>query len=226
MICSRIGSKIEQVSTKLRWQARMVMGLVDLVRIRNCLERVDDDDDIRWWWWHHWKKWRIIDDPPPSNQSINPQKAIMLFLPAENRQFRVQHFLEIFPLFRFCFGLIFMLWCIGYVQRTMDKYGVNYVWLLGIDPKCQVGNTGLIMVLGIDPKCYIVFFGGNRSEVSGSLVIGDRFPPLIHICLINFPQPQPNPSNPFPGPWSWFFSLGCRFNDDLDLCFRFLSLHL
>ncbi|CAD7960623.1 unnamed protein product [Amoebophrya sp. A120] len=86
--------------------------------------------------------------------------GVLVDLPATNPNFNVDHFFDVFPLFRFCFMFILLLWLLGWVLSLYEEYAINYIFLLDIDPKCQIRATDFFGYAAIQTILWVAFFGG------------------------------------------------------------------
>ncbi|CAD7937827.1 unnamed protein product [Amoebophrya sp. A25] len=85
--------------------------------------------------------------------------VVMVEIPATNPEFDVGAFFDVFPLFRFSFMFILVLWMLGWVTSLYEKYSINYIFLLDIDPKCQVRAGDFFGYASIHTMVWIIFFG-------------------------------------------------------------------
>ncbi len=61
---------------------------------------------------------------------------MMLLVPASNPEYTEERFLVVFPVFRFFLMMNVMVWLLSWVLLWFERYGINYVFLLEIDPDC------------------------------------------------------------------------------------------
>jgi len=67
--------------------------------------------------------------------------AVMISMPATSEHFSVEVFMSTAPIFRFTFMLNLLVWLTGWCIWWFERYKVNYVFLLNIDPKCPLDSS-------------------------------------------------------------------------------------
>lgn len=82
----------------------------------------------------------------------------MLVLPASHADFTQARFLMVFPIFRMFFMLILLVWLTGWVIEQYEKYGINYVFLLEIDPQCDVRASSMYAIASIGTWLWLACF--------------------------------------------------------------------
>lgn len=79
-------------------------------------------------------------------------------LPVINSEYSIQGTLAIFPLFRLVLMSIFVLWGSGISISIMEYYGVNYKYMIGMDPESRVTPTTIFSFAALQTIVWIVIF--------------------------------------------------------------------
>mmetsp|Transcript_21717 Transcript_21717/g.61592 ORF Transcript_21717/g.61592 Transcript_21717/m.61592 type:complete len:707 (-) Transcript_21717:107-2227(-) len=86
--------------------------------------------------------------------------GVLLALPAVSpKSFSEAYFLTPMPVFRVVFSVLLSLWCMGAVAWTCDKYDINHMFILGVDPRCRVGPTFFFSRAAALTTIWILIFG-------------------------------------------------------------------
>eukprot|EP00918_Siedleckia_nematoides_P038092 GHVU01082709.1.p1 GENE.GHVU01082709.1~~GHVU01082709.1.p1 ORF type:complete len:818 (-),score=226.09 GHVU01082709.1:229-2682(-) len=64
-------------------------------------------------------------------------------LPATNPRYSPRVFLSVFPIFRLFLAIDAVVWGAGAAMAVMESFGINYKFMLEIDPNCRVGPATL-----------------------------------------------------------------------------------
>ncbi|KAJ1612369.1 SYG1/ERD1 like integral membrane protein [Cryptosporidium canis] len=79
-------------------------------------------------------------------------------LPVVNNEYSIQGTLAIFPLFRLVLMGIFVLWGSGISISIMEYYGVNYKYMIGMDPNSRVTSTTIFSFAALQTIIWIIMF--------------------------------------------------------------------
>ncbi|EAK89477.1 SYG1/ ERD1 like integral membrane protein required for retention of ER lumen proteins, with 8-10 transmembrane domains [Cryptosporidium parvum Iowa II] len=79
-------------------------------------------------------------------------------LPVVNSEYSIQGTLAIFPLFRLVLMGIFVLWGSGISICIMEYYGVNYKYMIGMDPNSRVAATTIFSFAALQTIVWIIIF--------------------------------------------------------------------
>ncbi|KAH8583591.1 SYG1 ERD2 like integral membrane required for retention of ER lumen [Cryptosporidium sp. chipmunk genotype I] len=79
-------------------------------------------------------------------------------LPVINSEYSIQGTLAIFPLFRLVLMGIFVLWGSGISIGIMEYYGVNYKYMIGMDPNSRVNTTTIFSFAALQTIVWIIIF--------------------------------------------------------------------
>lgn len=85
--------------------------------------------------------------------------ALLLLPPLEPSTFSMVRFLSAFPLFYTAFWVLFFLWCAGFVTQACDEFGINFRYILRIDPDCPMNPRWLLMLAAILTTVWLLTFG-------------------------------------------------------------------
>eukprot|EP00392_Amoebophrya_sp_AT5.2_P008624 g8652.t1 len=120
--------------------------------------------------------------------------GVLVDLPATNGTFEVGKFFDVFPLFRFSFMFTLMLWLLGWVIATYEKYSINYIFILDIDPKCQVKARDFFQYAVLQTIVWVLFFGmyvyftkfSDPDAEATKLIPVEMFPLTLMVLQIVF----------------------------------------
>eukprot|EP01056_Protomagalhaensia_sp_Gyna25_P001968 Protomagalhaensia_sp_Gyna_25__1967@NODE_204_length_4418_cov_135_785111_g158_i0_p1_GENE_NODE_204_length_4418_cov_135_785111_g158_i0NODE_204_length_4418_cov_135_785111_g158_i0_p1_ORF_typecomplete_len848_score134_12EXS/PF03124_14/1_3e68SPX/PF03105_19/5_6e23XdhC_C/PF13478_6/0_46CorA/PF01544_18/0_43CorA/PF01544_18/7_8e02_NODE_204_length_4418_cov_135_785111_g158_i011493692 len=85
--------------------------------------------------------------------------AIAFFIPPTNPRWTIEGFVANFPIFRLCLWLDVLLWATGVVIFTYENYGVNYKFLLDVEPRSELSSTSVFKVASEMTAIWILSFG-------------------------------------------------------------------
>mmetsp|Transcript_54553 Transcript_54553/g.119368 ORF Transcript_54553/g.119368 Transcript_54553/m.119368 type:complete len:681 (-) Transcript_54553:592-2634(-) len=86
--------------------------------------------------------------------------GVLLMLPEEYPDtFSTAYFLTSMPVFRVVFSILLALWCMGAVARTCDKFDINYMFILNVDPRCRVTPQYFFSRAAALTTLWILIFG-------------------------------------------------------------------
>jgi len=86
--------------------------------------------------------------------------GVLLALPAISpKSFSEAYFLTPMPVFRVVFSVLLSLWCMGAVAWTCDKYDINHMFILGVDPRCRVNPNFFFSRAAALTTIWILIFG-------------------------------------------------------------------
>lgn len=90
--------------------------------------------------------------------------AILVCMPATNEEFTMLRFMSIIPIFRFFFLLNLLVWLMGWCTFVMEKYKVNYLFLLNIDPSCPLESTTLFKLASSMSGAFLLIFWAYLAD--------------------------------------------------------------
>eukprot|EP00922_Rhytidocystis_sp_ex-Travisia-forbesii_P049623 GHVS01073843.1.p1 GENE.GHVS01073843.1~~GHVS01073843.1.p1 ORF type:complete len:920 (+),score=172.47 GHVS01073843.1:197-2956(+) len=85
--------------------------------------------------------------------------VVMCYLPATNPNYDLLQVLAVFPIFRIVLMGILITWFTAGAMSVMEHFGVNYRFMLEVDPKCQVNASTLFTLASIQTTLWIVAMG-------------------------------------------------------------------
>ncbi|EEA05698.1 EXS family protein [Cryptosporidium muris RN66] len=83
---------------------------------------------------------------------------IICKLPATNKNYSIDGVLAVFPLFRLVLMVILVIWGAGLSISIMDYYGINYKYMIEMDPKCSVTSMTLFTFATLQTIIWLVMF--------------------------------------------------------------------
>lgn len=84
--------------------------------------------------------------------------AILAELKPTNPMYNTDHFLGVFPIFRFFFHLVVLVWVTGAVVMVFEYYGVNYIFILGIHAKSKMRAHHFFALASLQSLIWVVIF--------------------------------------------------------------------
>ncbi|PHJ15075.1 spx domain-containing protein, partial [Cystoisospora suis] len=78
--------------------------------------------------------------------------------PASNPKFSMQTLLAYLPIYRFLFACNFATMASSISIAVMEMYGVNYKFLLDVDPKSQVDSSTLFGIAAVQQMTFLFTF--------------------------------------------------------------------
>ncbi|CAE8680203.1 unnamed protein product [Polarella glacialis] len=85
---------------------------------------------------------------------------VLIALPPKDPDtFFVSYFLTSFPVFRVVCSVLLVIWGMGAVSRVCEDNFINHMFILGIDPRCQVSANFLFSLAGLLTSIWILIFG-------------------------------------------------------------------
>eukprot|EP00921_Rhytidocystis_pertsovi_P016103 GHVQ01025431.1.p1 GENE.GHVQ01025431.1~~GHVQ01025431.1.p1 ORF type:complete len:805 (-),score=114.09 GHVQ01025431.1:328-2742(-) len=84
---------------------------------------------------------------------------VMCYIPATNPNYDLDQVLALFPLFRISLMITVLTWFTGGAMSLMEHFGVNYRFMLEIDPKCQVNASSMFTIASVQTTLWILSMG-------------------------------------------------------------------
>lgn len=100
---------------------------------------------------------------------------VATILPPTNPHYALGSILVLLPIFRLALIAPLMFWGGGTAISCFETYGVNYKFILSIDPKCRVSSKTLFSVAQILSVFWIIGFGGFVVDAKFGLLLSPRW---------------------------------------------------
>lgn len=95
-----------------------------------------------------------------SSSALFVSIGVLLWLPEKSpKTFSEAYFLTPMPVFRVIFSVLLSLWCMGAVARVCDKFDINFMFILGVDPRCRVSPEYYFSRAATLTTLWILIFG-------------------------------------------------------------------
>eukprot|EP00927_Polykrikos_kofoidii_P010946 TRINITY_DN14621_c0_g2_i1.p1 TRINITY_DN14621_c0_g2~~TRINITY_DN14621_c0_g2_i1.p1 ORF type:complete len:712 (+),score=94.51 TRINITY_DN14621_c0_g2_i1:124-2259(+) len=117
--------------------------------------------------------------------------AVLIIMPATSSIYTLEKFMSIIPIFRFVLMLNFLVWVSGLSVFWFEKYKVNYIFLLNIDPNCPVDSTLLLRLASTMSGAWLLIFWALLADFkfqifqqSGELITVTLYPLSLLITIV------------------------------------------
>eukprot|EP01054_Gregarina_sp_Poly1_P009294 Gregarina_sp_Poly_1__9293@NODE_576_length_7467_cov_130_013649_g450_i0_p2_GENE_NODE_576_length_7467_cov_130_013649_g450_i0NODE_576_length_7467_cov_130_013649_g450_i0_p2_ORF_typecomplete_len550_score64_87EXS/PF03124_14/2_5e70SPX/PF03105_19/6_9e07SAP30_Sin3_bdg/PF13867_6/0_2_NODE_576_length_7467_cov_130_013649_g450_i044746123 len=80
-------------------------------------------------------------------------------IPPANPRWTMEGFISNFPIYRLCFWFNLLIWAIGIAIFTYETFGVNYKFLLDIEPRSEINSTSVFKLASELTAFWICGFG-------------------------------------------------------------------
>ena len=84
--------------------------------------------------------------------------AVMLFLKSSNHEFNGERFFMAFPVFRMWLFGVLLLWLLGFAIQIFERAGVNFLFLLDMDPRPQITASNLYAIASLASGVWLGWF--------------------------------------------------------------------
>eukprot|EP01053_Blabericola_migrator_P008731 Blabericola_migrator_1__8730@NODE_45_length_16846_cov_82_345015_g41_i0_p5_GENE_NODE_45_length_16846_cov_82_345015_g41_i0NODE_45_length_16846_cov_82_345015_g41_i0_p5_ORF_typecomplete_len364_score82_70SPX/PF03105_19/5_8e24EXS/PF03124_14/1_4e09SAP30_Sin3_bdg/PF13867_6/1_8e04SAP30_Sin3_bdg/PF13867_6/0_39CorA/PF01544_18/0_75CorA/PF01544_18/5_6e02_NODE_45_length_16846_cov_82_345015_g41_i055336624 len=100
--------------------------------------------------------------------------GVAFSIPATNPRWTAEGFIANFPIYRLCLWMDLVLWATGVVLFTYEQFGVNYKFLLDIEPRSEISSTSVFKVASELTAIWIIGFGAFFMDYRFGFVGGSN----------------------------------------------------
>eukprot|EP01069_Polyplicarium_translucidae_P002501 Polyplicarium_translucidae@DN2047_c0_g1_i2.p1 len=112
---------------------------------------------------------------------------VLLTAEASNPRYSISAVLALLPIYRLLLMLVALHWGLATSFAVCEAFGVNYRFILSIDPKCRVASTHMFTACALQSLVLVVGFGCYVADFK-FLVFGDHERYWVHLVLQIFAQ--------------------------------------
>eukprot|EP00929_Paragymnodinium_shiwhaense_P054232 TRINITY_DN27171_c0_g1_i1.p1 TRINITY_DN27171_c0_g1~~TRINITY_DN27171_c0_g1_i1.p1 ORF type:complete len:842 (+),score=161.12 TRINITY_DN27171_c0_g1_i1:102-2627(+) len=112
--------------------------------------------------------------------------GVMLTLHPTNPEYNMKMFMVTFPIFRFWFMLILLIWLSGWAAFWFEKYKINYIFLLGLDPTIPIDSGFMFKLAATMSGAWLLIFWLYLADFKFSLLaqVKSRSSLVVYVCVL------------------------------------------